>query len=75
MDRPVVDGQSEPVSPIIPKVNVMIAFKVMNLYALVPEAEDFVDDRLMLVDKILMIGDPQIKDVAHQKQVTDISAT
>ncbi len=52
----------------------MIAFKVMNLNTLVSEAEDLVDDRLILVDKIPMIGEPQIEDVSHQKQVTGISA-
>jgi hypothetical protein len=69
-----VNDQSEPVSPIVPKVKVMITFKVMNLNALVSEAEDLVDDRLILVDKIPMVGEPQIEDVSHQKQVTGISA-
>ena len=62
-------GQPELIRPEVAEIQVVIAFEVAYLHALVLEPRDLVNDLPVLIDEESMIGDPQVKDITKQIQM------
>ena len=70
--RSVVHGHADLIRPVIAKVQIVIALEVTDFHLFILQPKNLVNYPLVSFHEVMMVGDPEIKNIAEQEQMCNI---